>query len=306
MLRKTPLWLALGTVLALAACGESDKPNSQTAAKVNAEEITVHQVNAALSQVPAIPEDQQSTAARQVLDRLIDQELLVQKAIDKKLDRDPQVMQSIQAYKRQVLAQAYIEQLSGANTTVSKNEIDAFYEKHPELFSQRRIYKLQEVKIPASANVSRDALTAQLKESGSLGDFVAWLKSQGVKYNISSAIKAAEALPLDMAAKLAALQTAQTAYFTTPMGISIVHVDDIQPQPMNKEQASPFIERYLVNHRKIELARNEVQTLKTAAKIEYVGQFAKAPAAAQPAAVHSTGSTPRTQDDAVKRGLSGL
>ena len=220
---------------------------------------------------------------------------------------EAQVMQSIQAYKRQVLAQAYIEQLSGANTAISENEIAEFYEKHPELFSQRRVYKLQEVKIATSSDVNREALTAQLKQADTLTDFVAWLKSKDLKYSTSSTIKAAEALPLEMASKLAALQTGQTAYFTTPVGISIVHVDDIQAQPMGKAQASPFIERYLANQRKIDLARNEVKTLKTAANIEYVGQFAQSPVAAQPAAVvHSTGSTPRTEDDAVQRGFSGL
>jgi hypothetical protein len=77
---------------------------------------------------------------------------------------------------------------------------------------------------------------------------------------------------------------------------------------MSKEQSAPFIERYLANQHKLDLARNEVATLKTAAKIEYVGKFADSAVAAQPATatVHSTGSTPRTEDEAVKRGLSGL
>ena len=78
---------------ALAACGGSrpEGQASQTAAKVNKEEITVHQINFVLGQQRAVPPELAASASRQVLERLIDQELAMQKAGDQKLDRDPRV-----------------------------------------------------------------------------------------------------------------------------------------------------------------------------------------------------------------------
>ena len=104
---------ALALVVLLAACGGDDKkkPASQVAAKVNREEISVHQINAVLSRAGRLSPEQTEKASRDVLEKLIDQELAVQKAIEKKVDRDPNVMQMIEAGRRQILAQAYLEYL---------------------------------------------------------------------------------------------------------------------------------------------------------------------------------------------------
>ncbi|GAB4114513.1 MAG: hypothetical protein Fur0014_17120 [Rubrivivax sp.] len=98
--------------LMLAACGDrKDKAASQTAAKVNKEEITVHQINFVLQQQRGLKPEQAEAAGRQVLERLIDQELAVQKADELKLDRDPRVVQQLEAVRREVLARAYAEKV---------------------------------------------------------------------------------------------------------------------------------------------------------------------------------------------------
>ena len=80
--RTFALALAVGATL-LAGCGDKkkDKAATQTAAKVNKEEITVHQINFVLPAAarPARPSRPRRRAA-QVLERLIDQELALQKA----------------------------------------------------------------------------------------------------------------------------------------------------------------------------------------------------------------------------------
>jgi hypothetical protein len=83
-------------VAALLAAAK-DKAASQTAAKVNKEEITVHQINFVLQQQRNLRPEQADAASKQILERLIDQELAVQKADDQKLDRDPRVVQQMEA-----------------------------------------------------------------------------------------------------------------------------------------------------------------------------------------------------------------
>src|SRR5208282_2525469 len=78
-------------VLLTAACGRGDdkKISSQVAAKVNGDEISVHQVNFALAHSGVSAPDQVKKAAPRILEKLIDQQLLARKATEAKLDRDP-------------------------------------------------------------------------------------------------------------------------------------------------------------------------------------------------------------------------
>ena len=110
-LRTVALAVAVGATL-LAGCGDKkEKPASQTAARVNKEEITVHQINFVLAQQRALPADQAASASRAALERLIDQELALQKASDQKLDRDPRVVQQIEAARRDIISRAYLEKI---------------------------------------------------------------------------------------------------------------------------------------------------------------------------------------------------
>ena len=110
--------LSLLLALGLAACGSKDaeKPASQIAAKVNSGEISVHQINYVLSRTGAsagAPETAPKIR-REILDRLIDQELAVEQAVGKKLDRSPDVLMAVENARREILARAYVEQLTAA------------------------------------------------------------------------------------------------------------------------------------------------------------------------------------------------
>src|SRR5687768_11230398 len=104
--------VAIAAVLVLAACGDKkDKPATQTAARVNKEEVTVHQINYLLQQQRGLRPEQADAASKQMLERLIDQELALQKANDLKLDRDPQVVQQLEAARRDIVSRAYFEKV---------------------------------------------------------------------------------------------------------------------------------------------------------------------------------------------------
>src|SRR3954447_25909758 len=200
LLLRTLLLRALTLSLAaslLVACGDrkKEKAASQTAAKVNKEEITVHQINFLLSQQRAIPQAQAASASRQVLERLIDQELALQKAADQKLDRDPRVVQQVEAARREIIARAYLEKLGEGAPKPAPAEVEAYYQAHPALFSQRRVYSLQEVNIDASPE-QVDSLKKVLLGSKSFPDFVAYLKANNIRFAGGEAVRAAEQVPL--------------------------------------------------------------------------------------------------------------
>src|SRR5262245_27779262 len=69
-------------VLTIAGCGRSDgsKPATQVAVKVNGEEISVHQLNGVLTRLGPIGNVPPERIRTQALERLVDQQLTIQKA----------------------------------------------------------------------------------------------------------------------------------------------------------------------------------------------------------------------------------
>jgi EpsD family peptidyl-prolyl cis-trans isomerase len=278
----------------LAGCGgeKKDKPATQTAAKVNKEEITVHQINAVLSQQRGIKPEQTDEASRRVLERLIEQELAVQKAAEIKLDRDPRVVQALDAARREIIARLYVEKIGDGAPKPSTEEVKKYYDDHPDLFSQRRVYQLQEVAIQAEP-AQLDAINAKLKASKNMNEFVDYLKANNFKYVGNQAVRSAEQIPLAALPDLAKLKDGNAMFTPTASGANVVFLISSRSQPVDEERASKAIEQFLLNERKRKLVLDDVKALRAAAKVEYVGKYAasapvaeviKAPTAAEVAA----------------------
>jgi EpsD family peptidyl-prolyl cis-trans isomerase len=313
-IRPAPQRLALvalaAAVLLLAACGEKkEKGASQTAAKVNKEEVTVHQINFVLQQQRGLKPEQADAASKQILERLIDQELAVQKADEMKLDRDPRVVQQLEAVKREVLARAYADKVGEAAAKPTAEEIKKYYDENPALFSQRRVYSLQEIQIEAPTE-QVPALRAKLGEVKNIGEFVEHLKTTGLRFSGNQAVRTAEQLPLGSLKTFAAMKDGQALMNPTPNGAVVVVLAGSRAQPVTEEQARPAIEQYLINDRKRKLLEDDRKAMRAAATIEYVGKFvggaASAPAEAAPAAAPTPALAPTATPAAPAPAASGL
>lgn len=300
MFRSTPVasLLALTLSAVLVGCGSDSgtggaKPATQVAVKVNKEEISVHQLNDVLARAGNVPAEQVKQASTAALERLIDQELMVQQAKDRKLDRDPKVMQSLEFARREVLARAYAEQVVGTAARPSEAQISAFYDDNPGLFSKRRIYNLQELNIRMPAE-RFDEVREKLQSAGNLQQLAAWLTEQNIPFTANAGTKPAEQLPLEMLKGLSQLNPGQVAVSRTPTGALLIFVAGVRDEPIDRTKARPFIEQYLLNQTRTELAKAEVARLRGVATIEYMGDFAPAstPVAAAPAAPASPAAVP--------------
>ena len=278
----TALTAALSAgVLLVAGCGDKnkDKPASQTAAKVNKEEITVHQINFLLSQQRALAPDQAASAGKQVLERLIDQELALQKAQDQKIDRDPRVVQQLEAARREIIARAYLERIGSGAPKPTPAEIKAYYDAHPALFKERKLYSLQELQIEAKPEQIA-ALREKLASSKDMTDFAAYLKANDYKFAGNQAVRAAEQLPLALLDRFAAMKDGERTLNPTPRGAQVIVLVGAREQAVDEQRATPAIEQFLLNERKRKVVEDDLKALRAAAKIEYVGEYANAAKAA--------------------------
>lgn len=322
---------ALAALSILAGCGgngdSKEKTASQTAAKVNSDEITVHQINAELQRAArgSVPQGAGAEAAtKRILEGLIDQTLLVQEAKEAKVDRDPQVLQLLEASRRQILAQAYIDKQASASPPTA-DEIKAFYGKNPDLFEKRRVYLFREFLFERAKFT--DELRNQINAAKSPADVGKVLNAAGIRFRETNSTRPAEALPIEALPRIAQLNKGDTLVFSDANLASVLMLMDYAEQGVPLDRATPLITQYLVNQKKRDIAQAKVKDLRAKGKIEYVGNFAKAegdaakaadaksapeaaPAAAAPAGAPAqepvSPITDAPKDDAITKGLSGL
>ncbi len=321
------LYLPLLMAALVVGCGDKkegaateEKAATQVAAKVDGTELTVHQVNYALQRIPNLDNEQTKAASLQVVRNLVNQEVIAQKALSDKMDRDPIVVQALDAARRQILAEAYMSKKLGTPAEPTDGEVTEYFNQHPELFSKRKIYRLQEISIKAPKD-KHDAIRNQLGASKTMNDFAEWLKAENLPIKAAQGVKPAEQLPLEMLSQLAKMPDGQAMVVNSPDGLLVVVLADSQLQPVTLEQVKPAISGLLKKQAQQKAAKAELDALKAAAKIEYLGEFvdagkeeaapaAAAPAPAAPAAeaapAPAAEAAPAADAAAISKGMSGL
>jgi len=278
----------LVAIALISGCGKKDdsaktegkeKAATQVAAKVNAEEITVHQVNSVLSRNPNIPPEAAAKAKHEILSRLIDQQIAKQQAVEQKLDRKPAVMQAIEAARNEILARAYLDQITAAQAKPTPDDIKKYYNDHPELFSDRRIFDLEEIVIAQQPDLAAK-LREQSAKARSLQDIAAWLKTQNIQFAPNRGVRPAEALPLELLPKLQTMKDGEIRIIETNSQLYAFRLAGSKKAPVTETQASPRIQLFLFNQQAREAVSAEIKRLKGAANIEYVGEFSGGAAAA--------------------------
>lgn len=261
----------------LSGCEKPATPaKSETVATVAGEKISAAELNLALSRLGELNEAQAAEAKGKLLQALVDQRLVAQAAQKAGLDKEPTVEITMAQASRQVLVEAYAERNFKDVAKPSETEIADYYNQHPELFSQRRIYRVQELELKADPSRLSE-IEAKLKSAHSMGDFVNWLKEQGIEGKSAVAVRPAEEIPLPLLGRLSQMKDGQVTVFSARPGhVLIQQLLQSQLQPVSLEQSKSAIERALTAQKRKELMDADLKKLREAGKIEYTSGYAPA------------------------------
>ena len=279
--------MALATLLLAACGGKGDGPANVPVARVNKVEVTQAQVDQLLQQQRNLRPEQQDAAGRQIVERLVDQVLVLQKADETKLDRDPRVMQMIEGARREVLIRAYLERVAEAAPKPTVDEVKKYFDEKPLLFRERRIFNLQELAIEARPE-QLASVREKLEAAKNIDSFVEYLKGAGLRFSGNQAVRAAEQLPANALEAIARMGDGQAMLIPNATGAQVLVLAGSRAQPVTEEQARPAIEQHLLGERKRKLVEDAMKELRAPAKIEYLGKYAPG-AASAPAAKASGG-----------------
>jgi EpsD family peptidyl-prolyl cis-trans isomerase len=178
-------------ILAVLASG-CEKPatavKNEAVATVDGDKIGEAELNLALSGLGTLSEAQAAEAKIRLLQALVDQRLVAQAAKKSGLDKAPEVALAMEQASRQTLVEAYAKRSFKDVEKPSETEVAEYYNQHPELFSQRRIYRIQELELTLEPSRLPE-VDARLKSSHSMGDFVNWVKEQGIEGKTAVVVK---------------------------------------------------------------------------------------------------------------------
>lgn len=301
--------VALSTSVLLGCGAGQDRGTSQVAAKVNEDEISVHQINFVL-QRQGVPAEQVASLRQEILDRLIDRQLAVQRAEELSLHKQPSVVMAMESARQDALAQAYAERLAGSVPTPTSDEVKRYYADHPQLFRERRVYQLQELLISV-AGAQVDQVLVAMKQSDGAAAKVEWLREHEIKFSAQQATRAAEQLPMADLVELATLKAGEALVRRSPTGVQVVMVAGSRPEPVDEAAAARAIEQFLVNDRKRGILERDRVALRSAATIVYSDGYqapesGPAKASAGAADPVSSDAAPGLSPESLKNGLKGL
>lgn len=310
--------LVFSLVVVVSACSEKPVTSEpgQSLVRVNDEEITITQLNDELVHAK-VKAEQLEQAKKQLLESMIDLQLMVAESQQNKLDRSPVIMRAIERAKKQIIAQSYIQTLLSRIENPTDDEIAQYYEKHPELFAQRKKYTLAFLRFPSKA--MNDDLHKVIDSAKSLSDAVQWLDKRQISYIRDETIKTTMELSPQMNAKLKDSKKGEIVLIEDNATNLLFAVKDVEADPVTVETIKPQISAYLMNIKRREAVQSEVSRLRSAANIEYLHATAGTDSNVAKAVEPQTISPPLNaqqdgaslenmllKDDSIERGISGL
>jgi len=194
--------------------------------------------------------------------------LIVDEAVRNKLDRTPEVMQARERVVAQVITQAYLQGIMSKVEKPTKAEIDDYFQKHPELFTQRKQFDLTIARI-ATKDLSEE-LKKVLDAAKTLDEVILWLDKNKVQYVRSVASRSTTDLPPQMATLLQEKSKDTIFIVNEQETSSLIYVNAVKESPIPLASAAPQIERFLMNQKFKAATDAEIARLRTAAQVEYL------------------------------------
>lgn len=288
----------------LSACSNNEPGGKQTqvVAKVNGDEITVHQINGEMQRLQ-VPVANPQLVAKKMLVSLIDRQLLVQEAVKLNLDRTPEVMQLVDAAKAQIYAQAYLARKVSSLGQATEKEVQQFMVEHPEVFSRRKVFTTADIIFANNpAKVNPDTLKNLVSNAEELKD---WLNRHQIHFEIAEETIPTEALPKEAVSLADQVKVGDLLFMHDDIKVVARSIANISEVPLTEQQAMDMATKAVNERKRQQLILDELQRLKKLAQIEVLDPNLKSEPAAS-TAIASPASTTQKAPNTVDHGLKGL
>lgn len=271
---KKTVGLTVCTAAALLAGCNKATPAGQVAATVNGEEITLQEINTELQAAQLPPGADKQTVQRALLQRVIDRKLLVGAAQDKKLDRTPEFMGQKRRMDELLLAQAFAKQQLTSVAVPTPAEIDKFMGDHPNVYSGRELFALDQIRFPAPRNSQSLQALAADHTMEAVG---ARLKSMGITYQRGAVSLDSANVPAPVLDTINKLPAGEPFVIPQPGIVTVNVITARRPVPLDAGPARQGAAQAWRQQKFGDVLQQQLTALKAGAKISYQNGFGPPP-----------------------------
>jgi EpsD family peptidyl-prolyl cis-trans isomerase len=241
---------------------------SPVVATVDGEPITLQTVQAMLWRMSQGRPANAPVTQAQALEQLIDLKLQARQAQLQGVDALPIINELVAITRLEVLAKGLSDVKRQLQVQPTDEQVKDYYERSPHLFSQRKIFALQELVLEKTP-LTEAALQSQVAKASDMKALTAAMDEAGVVYKLSAVTQPAENLPLDALPDIAAAPEGKPQWRRGLNGsASVFVVLASRSQPRSFEEAAPLIRLFLSNKSWMDESGRYVGELRQKALIE--------------------------------------
>jgi len=255
----------------LAGCQR--KAEGQTVAVVNGQEITLPELNFALTQAK-VPETADKTAVRsQLVQQLVDRKLLVEQARSEGIDKSPEFLNRQRQSEEQLLVSMLAARRLNTARLPSDREVDAYIASHPGTFSNRETWNLDQIQYDTPTD---PAIVAEIQKTGGIDALIAVLQAHKIEFKRQKNRLDTAIVPTELYSKLTALKPGEP--FVVPVGNRSVAsvIASREPNPLAGDEAKPAAVAMMRKQQTANSIEGLLKSLRNSAKIDYQPGYAPA------------------------------
>jgi EpsD family peptidyl-prolyl cis-trans isomerase len=273
--------LASAALIALAACnrgGTASAPTGQVIAKVGGEEITQRELSAELNGFSSQDEATTKAAQQAALNAIVNRKLLAHAAEEAGVEKSADFQLMKHRADELMLAQVYEQQLASKLPKPSQQEVDQYIAQHPNTFAERKIFTLDQIKVPRSTD--RKVLD-RLKPLHSMDEVEQVLLSAGVDYAREPATLDARSTPPALTDQIVKVGSSEPFVIPSGNAITINQVTQTRTVPFTGAPATDLAQKALMSERANKTLKDRLAELKKAAGgVQYQAGYAPAQSSA--------------------------
>ncbi len=268
--------------LVLAACGENgadDIPAGQTIARVDGQDVTIHELNAELKGVQLPTGEARKQVEQQALQRIIDRRILAGLARNRKLDQSPDFVLLKQRAEENVLVDLLRQNIAGEAKRPTIGDARGFVAANPTMFAERALLTLDQIAFELPQDPAKLKELAPIK---TMTDIEKWLIENGIQYRRQPAQLDTLQVAPDAARRILALPPGEVFVVPAREVATANVITGARAQPVAGEQATAIAMNILQSRSVMATATRELETevKKRRAAVTYQTGFAPSPAKA--------------------------